>query len=88
MHPTTKSVKCGFPGAQPESTCGSKRGVHHWVPLEVDTIRGWPKMGLKSGFRFKSCVARLKAVMDKGKEKGKSDVEPISQLGVSNAVRG
>ena len=38
MHPATISVKCTFPSARPESdvvcvcgSCGSKRGIRHWV---------------------------------------------------------
>ena len=90
MHPTTKSVKCTFLGAQPESdlvcvcgTCGWNRGVRPCVPLEVDTIRSWPTMGFKSQSTFNPCAARRKA-LNKGKHKGKLNVQPISQLGVSN----
>ena len=46
MHPTTSSVKCTFPSAESESdvvcvcgTCGSKRGIRQWVPLEVEAVQ-------------------------------------------------
>ena len=91
MQPTTKSVKCTFPGVQPEGdvvcvcgTCGSKRGIHQWVPLDVETVRSLPTMGLKSRSKFNSCAARRKALKENGKGKGKSDVVPIPPRGVSN----
>ena len=74
MHPDTRSVKCTFPGADPESdvvcvcgTCGSKRGVRQWVPLDREAVCKWPKLGLKCRATFKSCAARRKALKDKGK---------------------
>ena len=89
MHPDTRSVKCAFPGANPESdvvcvcgTCGSKRGVRQWVPLDREAVCKWPKLGLKSRATFKSCAARRKALKDKGKGKGR--VGPIPQSRVSN----
>ena len=89
MHPATNSVKCTFPSAKPESdvvcvcgTCGSKRGIRQWVPLEVEAIHNWPTMGLKSWSKFKLCAARRKDL--KGKGKGKSDVGPIHRPMVSN----
>ena len=89
MHPDTRSVKCAFLGANPESdevcvcgTCGSKRGVRQWVPLDREAVCKWPKLGLKSRATFKSCAARRKALKDKGKGKGR--VGPIPQSRVSN----
>ena len=89
MHPDTRSVKCTFLGANPESdvvcvcgTCGSKRGVRQWVPLDREAVCKWPKLGLKSRATFKSCDARRKALKDKGKGKGR--VGPIPQSRVSN----
>ena len=85
----TGSVKCTFLGANPESevvcvcgTCGSKRGVRQWVPLDREAICQWPKLGLKSHATFKSYAARRKALKDKGK--GKRRVGPIPQSRVSN----
>ena len=91
IHPTTKSVMCTFVGAQPESdvvclcgTCGSKCGVRPWVPLEADTIRNWPTMGLKSRSKFQPSDARRKAMKDKGTDKAKSDVHCLSESWVCN----
>ena len=87
MHPATNSVKCFFPSAEPESdmvcvcqSCGSKRGIRQWVPLEVEAVQSWPTMSLKSRSKFKSCAARRKDLKGKGKGKGKSDVGPIHRL--------
>ena len=84
MHPDTRSVKCTFSGANPESdvvcvcgTCGSKRGVRQWVPLDREAICKLLKVGLKRRATFKSCAARRKALKDKGKGKGR--VGPIPQ---------
>ena len=63
-------------------TCGSKRGVRQWVPVDREAVCKWPKLGLKSGATFKSCAARRKALKDKGKGKGR--VGPIPQSRVSN----
>ena len=89
LHQDTCSVKCTFPGAIPESdvvcvcgTCGSKRGVRQWVPLDKEAVCKWPKLGLKSRATFKSCAARRKALKDKVKGKGR--VGPIPQSRVSN----
>ena len=88
-HPDTRSVKCTFPGANPESnvvcvcgTCGSKLGGHQWVPVDREAVCKWPKLGLKSRATFKSRAARCKALKDKGKGKGR--VGPIPQSRVSN----
>ena len=89
MHPDTRLVKCTFPGANPESdvvcvcaTCGSKRGVRQWVPLDREAVCKWPKLGLKRRATFKSCAARRKALKDKGNGKGR--VGSIPQSRVSN----
>ena len=89
MHPDTRSVKCTFLGANPESdvvcvcgTCGSKRGVRQWAPPDREVVCKWPKLGLKSRTTFESCAARRKALKDKGKGKGR--VGPIPQSRVSN----
>ena len=91
MHPATNSVKCTFPSAEPESdvvcvcgSCGSKRGIRHWVPLEVEGVQSWPTMALKSRSKFKSGAARRKDLKGKGKGKGKSDVGPIHRPMDSN----
>ena len=65
-------------------TCGSKCGVHQWVPLEVDGIYGWPTRGLKSRSKFKSCAARPTALSDRERVRGKSDVGRIPLPGVLN----
>ena len=84
MHPATNSVKCIFSGAEPETdvvcvcgSCGSKRGIRQWVPLEVEAVQSWSTMALKSWSKFKSCAARRKDLKGKGKGKGKSDVGPV-----------
>ena len=84
MHPNTRSVKCTFPGANPESdvvcvcgTCGSKRGVPPSASLDSEAVCKWPKLGLKSRATFKSCATRRKALKDEGKGKGR--VGPIPQ---------
>ena len=91
MHPATNSVKCTFPSAEPESdvvcvcgSCGSKRGIRQWVPLEVEAVQSWPTMGLKSRSKLKSCAARRKDLKGKGKGKGKSNVGPIHRPMDSN----
>ena len=95
MHPDTRSVKCTFSGANPQSdvvcvcvcvcvrgTCGSKRGVRQWVPLDWEAVCKWPQLGLKSRATFESFAARRKALKDKGKGKGR--VGPIPQSRFSN----
>ena len=84
MHLATNSVKCTFPGAEPETdvvcvcgSCGSKRGIRQWVPLGVEAVQSLPTMPLKSWSKFKSCAARRKDVKGKGKGKGKSDVGTV-----------
>ena len=91
MHPATNSVKCTFPIAEPESdvvcvceSCGSKRGIHQWVPLQVEAFQSWPTMALKSRSKFKSCAARRKGLKGKGKGKGKSDIGLIHRPEDSN----
>ena len=63
-------------------TCGSKRCVRHWVPLDREVVCKWLNLGLNSRATFKSCAARRKALKDKGKGKGR--VVPIRQSRVSN----
>ena len=84
MHPATNLVKFTFPRAKPEfdvvcvcGSCGAKRGIRQWVPLEVEAVQSWPTMALKSRSKFKSCAARHTDLKGKGKGKGKSDVGPI-----------
>ena len=91
MHRATNSVKCTLPSAEPESdvvcvcgTCGSKRGIRQWVPLEVEAVHSWPTMGLKSRSKFKSYAARRKDLKGKGKGTGKPDVGPIHRAVDSN----
>ena len=83
MHLATNSVKCTFPSAEPESdvvcvcgSCGSKRGIRQWVPLEVEAVQSWPTMGLQSRSKFKSYAAWRKDLKGKGKGEGKSDRAP------------
>ena len=91
MHPATNSVKCTFPGANPETdvvcvcgSCGSKRGIPQWVPLEVEAVQSWLTMALRSRSKFKSFAARRKDLMGTGNGKGKSDVGPIHRPVGSN----
>ena len=91
MHPATNSVKCIFSSAEPETnvvyvcgSCGSKRGIRQWVPLQVEAVQSWPTMGLKSRSKFKYCAARRTDLKGKGKGKGKFDVEPIHKPVDSN----
>ena len=91
MHPATNSVEFTFPSAEPEcdvvcvcGSCGSKRGIRQWVPLEVEAVQSWPTMALKSRFKFKSCAARRKDLKGKDKVKGKFHVGPIHKLVDSN----
>ena len=84
MHLATNSVKCTFRTAESESdvvgvcgTCGSKRGIRQWVPLEVEAIQSWPTLGLKSRSQFKLCAAGRKDLKGKAKGNGKFDVGPI-----------
>ena len=65
-------------------SCGSKRCIRQWVPLEVEAAQSWPTMALKSRSKFKSCAARRKDLKGKGKGKGKSDVGPIHRPMDSN----
>ena len=52
-HSASISVKCTSPSAEPETdvcgSCGAKRGIHQWVPLQVEAAQSWPTMALKSG---------------------------------------
>ena len=80
MHTDTRSVNCTFVGAKEEMdvfcVCGSsgaKRGMRRWVSAELETIQGWPALGLKSRAQFKSCAARRKAMKT---AKGKRATEP------------
>ena len=91
MHTATNLVRCTFPSAEPESdvvcvcaSCGSKRGICQWVPLEVEVVQSWPTMALKSRSKFKSCAAQRKDLKGKGKGQGKSDVGPIRRPVDSN----
>ena len=91
MHPAANSVKCTYPSAEPESdvvcvcgSCGSKRGIRQWVPLEVEAVQSWPTMALKIQSKFKSCAARRKDLKGKGKGKGKYDVGPMHRPVDSN----
>ena len=86
MHPATNSVTCTFLGADSESdvvcvcwTCGSKYGICHRVPLEVEAVHSWPTMGSKSRSKFKFCDVGRKDQ----KRKGKSDVGAIHKPVVS-----
>ena len=86
MYPATHLVNCTFPGAEPETdvvcvcgSCGSKRGIRQWVPLEVGAVQSWPTMALKSRSQFKFCAARRKDLKGKGKGKGKSDVGTVQR---------
>ena len=84
VHPATNSVNCTFPSAEPETdvacvcgSCGSKRGIRQWFPLEVQAVQSWPTMALKSRSKFKSYAAWRKDLKGKGKGKGKSDLGPV-----------
>ena len=73
MHPSTNSVECTFPSAEPESdvvcvcgSCGSKRGIHQWVPLQVEAVESWPAMALKRRSKLKSSAAGRKDLKGKG----------------------
>ena len=64
MHRETRCVKCIFVDAKEEvdvfcvcGTCGTKRGMRRWVSTELETMQGWPTLGLKSHAQFKSCAA-------------------------------
>ena len=92
MHPATNSVKCTLSGVELETdvvcvcgSCGPKRGIRQWVPLEVEAVQSWPTMALKSRFKFKSCAARRKDLKGKGKGKGKSDAGTVHKPLDSNA---
>ena len=70
MHTDTRSVKCTFVGAKEEvdvfcvcGSCGTKRGMRRWVSANLETIQGWPTLGLKSCAQFKSCAARRKSLV-------------------------
>ena len=91
MHRATNSVKCTFPSGIPQrdvvcvcGSCGSKRDIRQWVPLEVQAVHSRPTMGLKNRSKFESCAAQHKDFKGKGKGKGKSDVGPIHRPAYSN----
>ena len=90
MHPSTNSVECTFPSAEPESdvvcvcgSCGSKCGIRQWVPLQVEAVESWPAMALKRR-GLKSSAAGRKDLKGKGKGKGKSLLGPIHRPVDSN----
>ena len=59
LHPATNSVKCRFPSAEPESdavcvwgSCGSKRGIRQWVPLEVEAVHNLAYNGFEEAVQI------------------------------------
>ena len=54
MHTQIRFVKCTFVGAKEEvdvfcvcGTCGTNRGMRRWVPADLESIQGWPTLGLE-----------------------------------------
>ena len=82
MHADTRCVKCTFVGAKEQmdvfcvcGSCGAKHGIRRWVSAELVSIQAWPRLGLKSRARFKSCAAGRKC-LKAGKEKRAAELAP------------
>ena len=82
MHTYTRSIKCTFVDAKEEvgvfcvcGSCGTKRGLRRLVSAKLETIQGWPTLGLKSRAQFQSCAARRKSLKT-GKGKCAAELAP------------